>query len=195
MNGIEAWVETAAERFAISSQRYAPDVVFPDGAGGSPGFARSPGRPGRFALPDGTAVEQEILVARDACETVLRWHRTAGAGACRLIVRPLLSGRDYHALHRENASFRFAAIVRGGNVAWRPYAGLPAITALTNGAYAEAPEWYRNFLYAAERDRGLDCIEDLASPGSFTFDLAAGAGPHGAARRRRCVGAGRAARR
>ncbi len=104
---------------------------------------------------------------------MLHWHRTGGTGGCRLIVRPLLSGRDYHALHRENASFRFGAIVRGGNVAWRPYEQLPAITALSNGAYAEAPEWYRNFLYAAERDRGMDCIEDLASPGSFTFDLAA----------------------
>ncbi|MEO8715029.1 MAG: amylo-alpha-1,6-glucosidase, partial [Acetobacteraceae bacterium] len=33
---------------------------------------------------------------------------------------------------------------------------------------------YRDFLYVAERDRGLDCIEDLASPGMFTFDLAQG---------------------
>ena len=173
VNGIEAWIETAGGRFAISSQHYAPDVMFPDGAGRIAAFRHEPWPIWTFALPDGTAVLQEILVTRDACETLLHWQRTGGTGPCRLIVRPLLSGRDYHALHRQNASFRFAAIVRGGNVVWRPYDTLPAITALTNGAYAEAPDWYRNFLYTAERDRGLDCIEDLAAPGSFTFDLAA----------------------
>jgi hypothetical protein len=41
-----------------------------------------------------------------------------------------------------------------------------------HGAYRHAPDWYRNFLYTEEAARGLDCIEDLASPGVFTFDLA-----------------------
>jgi predicted glycogen debranching enzyme len=36
--------------------------------------------------------------------------------------------------------------------------------------YAQQPEWYRNFLYSVERERGLDDTEDLASPGTITFD-------------------------
>ena len=32
VNGFDAWVETAEGRFALSSQRYAPDVTHPDGA-------------------------------------------------------------------------------------------------------------------------------------------------------------------
>jgi predicted glycogen debranching enzyme len=51
---------------------------------------------------------------------------------------------------------------------------MPPIVAMTNGAYAHAPEWYRNFLYDEERARGLDDAEDLASPGVLSFDLAAG---------------------
>jgi predicted glycogen debranching enzyme len=46
------------------------------------------------------------------------------------------------------------------------------IVAGNNGEYHAEPEWYRNFLYTAERDRGLDCVEDLSSPGRFMFDLA-----------------------
>ncbi len=69
-------------------------------------------------------------------------------------------------------SFDFAADAVAGNVCWRPYAGVPAVSALSNGAYDHAPQWYRNFLYAAERDRGLDDVEDLASPGLFSFALA-----------------------
>ncbi|MGA9869337.1 MAG: glycogen debranching enzyme N-terminal domain-containing protein, partial [Acetobacteraceae bacterium] len=170
VNGIEAWVDMPSGRFFLSAQHYAPDTMYPDGADRIATFSHDPWPAWTFRLPDGTTLRQEIVVDPDAGETLLRWQ----GGPCRLSVRPLLSGRDYHSLHRENAAFAFAATVRAGNVAWRPYPGLPAIAALTNGAYTHGPQWYRNFLYTAERDRGLDCIEDLASPGTFTFDLAAG---------------------
>jgi len=91
-----------------------------------------------------------------------------------LHVRPLLSGRDYHSLHHENPGFRFEAAVEGERVSFTPYAGVPGIEALSNGRYLHGPLWYRNFLYSEERDRGLDCTEDLASPGTFSWDLSSG---------------------
>jgi predicted glycogen debranching enzyme len=87
------------------------------------------------------------------------------------MVRPLLSGRDYHALHHENQGFDFNAEVTGARVLWRPYPGVPPISALTDGSYRHDPVWYRNFQYNAERERGLDFAEDLASPGVFTWTL------------------------
>ncbi|UHC15886.1 amylo-alpha-1,6-glucosidase [Methylobacterium currus] len=172
VNGFEAEVATAGENVPLSTQRYAPDVIHPDGWRRVTDFSPRPWPRWTFGLPDGTTILHEVLVEPDSCETLLRWQRLTGGGPCALTLHPLLSGRDYHALHHENPAFAFAATVQGGNVGWRPYPDLPAIAALTNGAYAHAPEWYRNFLYAAERDRGLDATEDLASPGSFTFDLA-----------------------
>ncbi|HJR16771.1 MAG TPA: amylo-alpha-1,6-glucosidase, partial [Gemmatimonadales bacterium] len=47
----------------------------------------------------------------------------------------------------------------------------PRIAALSNGLYQPQAEWYRSFLYAEERARGLDFEEDLASPGTFRWDL------------------------
>ena len=126
-----------------------------------------------MALHDDNVIEHDIFVARGSRETVLRWRRVSGDGNCRLSVRPLLSGRDYHALHHDNPVFNFDARVCGGNVSWRPYAQLPVIAALTNGFYAQEIEWYRNFLYTEEKSRGLDDTEDLASPGVFSFDLVA----------------------
>ena len=168
VNGIEAWVETAAGRFALTSQAYASGTIYPDGARHVTAFTASPWPCWRYTLPDGTAVEHEIFVTRATQETVLRWRTDRPA---RLIVRPLISGRDYHALHHENANFNFATTREAAALVWRPYSGLPAITARGNFAWADGPDWYRSFLYAAEQDRGLDCVEDLASPGSFTWDL------------------------
>jgi predicted glycogen debranching enzyme len=51
---------------------------------------------------------------------------------------------------------------------------MPAIAAASNGSYRHDPLWFRNFQYDVERERGLDFLEDLASPGEFRWDLSAG---------------------
>src|ERR1700744_1168625 len=171
VNGIEAWIATPDGDHPITSQRYAPDVVYPDGWRHLTGFSRDPWPSWRFVLPGGTEIVQELFVSRETSETVLRWRQEGTSRPCRLNVRPLISGRDYHALHRENPACNVGSAVNGASVSWRPYPSLPRIAAGSNGEYHAEPDWYRNFLYTAERDRGLDCIEDLASPGRFTFDL------------------------
>ena len=88
-----------------------------------------------------------------------------------LSVRLLFSGRDYHSLHHENSHFRFEPQRRGYGWMWVPYEGVPAVNVVTNGSYSHEPDWYRNFLYSQERERGLDFTEDLASPGVFRFDF------------------------
>ena len=178
VSGIEAWVEKDGGTMPLTSQRYAPDTVHHDARPLIAAFNTLPWPTWTLRLPGGTELRYELLVDRGLGRTLLRWRRTAGQGACRLQVRPLLSGRDYHALHHENAGFNLSSRVQdrleGVSVAWQPYAALPAITAAANAAYAPAPDWYRNFLYTAERDRGMDFTEDLATPGIFTWDLAAG---------------------
>lgn len=177
VNGLDAFVETPAGRFALSGQRYAGDVVHPDGPLRVESFRAGPWPCWSYTLPDQTRVEQEVFVTHERPQVVVSWRlRGPAASAARLEVKPFLSGRDYHSLHHENAAFDFQPAVTGdgARVAWRPYPGLPGVVARSNGRYAHEPLWYRSFLYAEEQGRGLDCIEDLAAPGSFHFDLAAG---------------------
>jgi predicted glycogen debranching enzyme len=175
VNGFDAWVETPAGRYAISSQAYGPDVTHPDGATRIAGFELEPWPRWTFALPDGTRVAQEIFVSKDSSSVAVSWKLLAGTGALTLTLRPFLSGRDYHALHHENPAFRFeAAEGPAGLRTFHPYPDVPSIAVRSNGSYDAAPEWYRNFLYAEEKARGLDFAEDLASPGTFRFDLSAG---------------------
>ena len=172
VNGVEAWIESNGQRYPITSQRYAPDVVHPDGIRRLESFSNIDWPRWTFRLEDGTVVDHEVIVRQGAPVACLSWRVREPRSGIRLVVRPLLSGRDYHALHHENPGFRFDADVAGGRVTWRPYEGLPAIAAIGNGRYVQAPDWYRTFLYEEERARGLDAVEDLASPGYFEFDLA-----------------------
>ncbi len=172
VNGLETELQDGESRVALSTQRYAGDVVNPDGVSRLVAFEREPWPRWRFSLGDGRALVQELFVTHGAAVAVLAWRLEGGGGLLR--VRPLLSGRDPHALMHENPAFRFDAAVEGERVGWSPYPGVPGVRALSNGRYRHAPDWYRRFLYTEERARGLDCEEDLAAPGCFEFDLACG---------------------
>ncbi len=173
-NGLEAWAETPGGTFALTSQSYAPGVLHPDGAGRIEKFESDPWPSWEFRLEDGTRIRQEILVPEGTAVAAVSWSLLDRRKGVTLAARPLLSGRDPHALHHENSAFRFEPDAGKGCVAWRPYPGVPGIVAITNAEYTHGPEWYRNFLYEEERERGLDCIEDLASPGTFRWNLSRG---------------------
>jgi predicted glycogen debranching enzyme len=186
VNGIEAWLEADGRRYPLSMQRYAPDVIYPVMADTLLSFDTRPWPAWRFRIDGQTVLEARLFVAKSSSETVLRWRLEPAANASRaftLKVRPLLSGRDYHALHHENPAFNFAFAsgadgvdaVNAAHIVWQPYGDVPSIHVSTNGVYTHAPDWYRNFCYVRERERGLDFCEDLAAPGVFSFDLGAGA--------------------
>jgi predicted glycogen debranching enzyme len=171
VNGFEAWVTTPAGSFPITSQAYAPDVVHPDGSRRIQSFETDPWPRWTFRLEDGTEIVQEIFVTKGAPVTAISWKLSGRSEGVTLSVRPLLSGRDYHQMHHGNSAFRFDAETGDGRIAWRPYPGVPGVVAVTNGAYTHQPDWFSNFLYKEELARGLDCTEDLASPGVVSFDL------------------------
>ena len=118
---------------------------------------------------DNLVVEQSCSF--EANQRFISWRVCPDDPDIKLKVRPFLSGRDFHSTHHENASFRFDAEQNGEQVTFRPYDGVPAVIAYSNGHYAHEPTWYRNFLYSEEQARGLDAGEDLASPGVFEFSL------------------------
>lgn len=175
VNGFDAWLETAGGRVALTSQRYEPGVVHPDGASHISSFTAEPWPTWTYAVDAETTIEHDVIAVHGAPIVALSWRRKrAERGAdtrCRLVVRPFFSGRDYHALHHENGAFRFEPSDEGGHLVWRPYDGVPPIHVRSNGTYEHQPEWYRNFRYEQESARGLDATEDLASPGLFSWNL------------------------
>ncbi len=166
--GVEAWIDAAAGPVALTSHRYTPGVIHPDGVRRLVSFDHRPWPTWTYRLDDGSTVVHDVMCEPASGHVVLSW-RVTGETERELAVRPLLCGRDYHSLQRENGAFCFDAQVVGGNVAWQPYPDRPGITALTNGRYRDEPTWYRQFSYALEQERGLDDIEDLASPGVLRF--------------------------
>jgi predicted glycogen debranching enzyme len=176
VNGCEAWLEIGGEQIALSSQHYTHDAIHPDGMRRIESFAHDPWPRWTYRVRE-LAIEHELFAVSGSPLVAMAWRLVGSEGAKRnatLHVRPLLSGRDYHALHRENPEFAFTPHERGASWTWRPYPGISAITVHANAQYRHDPVWYRNFCYAEERARGFEFSEDLASPGTLSFDIGAG---------------------
>ncbi|HWA73274.1 MAG TPA: amylo-alpha-1,6-glucosidase [Polyangiaceae bacterium] len=170
VNGFTAWLETAGGALQLTRHHYAPGVTT-EAQASVESFESEPWPTVRYRTRSGLTLSQEILVERGRPLVVLRFHLETPTKGVTLCVRPLLSGRDFHSTHHENAAFRFEPGTDRGLCVWAPYPGVPAIRSWSNGEYRHAPDWYRRFRYAEEQRRGLDCDEDLAAPGVLRFDL------------------------
>ncbi|MEM1062729.1 MAG: glycogen debranching enzyme N-terminal domain-containing protein, partial [Planctomycetota bacterium] len=173
--GLEVWVETADGAEALSTQVYEPDVVQPRGFRSITAFDRTPWPTWRFAFSNGTAITFEVATVREQPGVVLRWRHTDGPTPRALHVRPFVTDRDFHHLDRANDSWNGSTETRPGGhtrVTWRPYPSDigRAVDAYTDGSFRPSPQWYFNFRYRTEIARGLDSVEDLGSPGVFTWE-------------------------
>ena len=120
MGGFEAWVETAGGSCPLTSQRYAPDLIHPDGATRMVSFVLEPWPTWEMVTTDGVRLRHEIFVQHGGGPTVMTWTVLSG-GPATLHVRPLLSGRDYHSMHHENGAFLWVIDPDGNKVElWEP---------------------------------------------------------------------------
>jgi len=166
VSGFDVAVEPPGGRWALSTQRYAGDVIAGDGEQhiesfgiGTPrGLPDPPDADGGgnpwptwiYRLPDGTRIAQEILMRAGAPQVFVSWRLVSGSRGptaapdlawARLRVRPFLAGRDFHALMHENEAFSFDPEIRGEHFRFRPYAPGPTIVVSSSGSYRHQPYW------------------------------------------------------
>ena len=173
VNGFRAWLETPQGTAQLTRHHFAPDVLSQADARIDQ-FQPDPWPTTTYVTNAGLVVIQELFVLHGSPTVLLSFRLQGNASGVKLCVRPFLSGREFHSLQHENSAFCFQPEVRGSRLRFSPYPGVPAVDMLSNGSYLHEPEWYRNFRYREEAERGLDCDEDLAAPGLLRFDLAAG---------------------
>jgi predicted glycogen debranching enzyme len=113
-------------------------------------------------MPQGTntvQVEYKLLQAPSGTEPMLE-------------VRPLIAFRDYHSTTHENGALRPSIETAPNAASVQPYPDLPRLHFAHDAIQLQAQGyWYRNFLYRAERERGLDYEEDLFNPFVLSWKL------------------------
>jgi predicted glycogen debranching enzyme len=159
-------------RYDVSTNQYS-GAVHPQGYVHLEDFRLDPFPIFTFGV-DGVSIEKSLFMVQGQNTTVVQYRLDAPADhRIHLELRPLIAFRDYHALTHENGSLnRYVQSHHPKLLSVRPYSDHPDLyfahdaDELNSQGY-----WYRNFEYAVERERGLDCIEDLFNPFMLRFDL------------------------
>jgi len=161
-------------RFELAANRF-PGAVHPTGHRHLERFARDVMPVWEYAAGR-TRLRKTIVALHGVNATVVVWERLGGTDPVTLELRPFFAGRDYHSLTRANDAIAREATVDGDRLEFRAYADQPTVFLSAPGAKWEAaPDWWRDFEYLRERERGLDFREDLFTPGLFRVVLEPGA--------------------
>ncbi len=164
----ETVVTPAGEWYELAANHY-PGAIHPHGYRYLEEFRLDPWPIWRYRL-GGLVLTRELFVARDPGATVLR-YRIEG-GEARLEIRPLIAGRDFHALVVENDAVARTAAAEPGLIVYQPYPGIPPLfLSHAGGEWHHDRRWYRQTVYRREMERGLDDREDLYNPGVLTARL------------------------
>lgn len=173
VNHVEEWLNIDDDTWSLSTNLYS-GAVHPDGYTNCSGFSPTPWPTWTFTYKS-AHVRREILCVRGRDLVIILWKLMGlNSDDVALRVRPMLTGRDYHALHHENETLSTQATINQESVTWQPYQGLPVVRAFHSGTYRHASEWYRHVHLPLEQERGLDFGEDWWSPGDFLFTLEPG---------------------
>ncbi len=167
----------------LAAYRFASGVIHPHGNDHLISFERSVANGGEDACHwtwtvgsagDGVEVLKSLSMANGANAIRVRYC-VKSSRPVRLSVRPLVGLRDHHHLLRKGeAGFEVRALdQRSVRVA---RAGRELLLAADAGRFISDEQWWHDFAYEQERERGFDYVEDLFSPGRFEVELEGGGG-------------------
>jgi predicted glycogen debranching enzyme len=173
LSKLEGTVFLNGERYELSCNLY-PGTTHPEGYKFLKSFRLDPFPIFTYEV-GGVEIEKRIFMVQGENTTVVEYEVRENA-TCTLELRPLIAFRDYHALTRANDGLNREFTETPGEIALSPYGGLPPLYLAHNARWiAHEFDWYYNFQYPRERERGLDFQEDLFQPLMMQFELGPGA--------------------
>jgi predicted glycogen debranching enzyme len=161
--------------FELSANRY-PGAVYPQGFRYLRQFRLDPFPVFTYEI-DGIEIEKSVFMVYGENTTAVQYSFRSSASLAsrknlRFEVRPLIAFRDFHSLTHENYAINSRVAEHEQLASITPYTDLPSFYLAHNGSgLVKSGQWYRNFEYDAERERGLDYREDLFNPLVLDFDV------------------------
>ena len=175
LSKLEETLFIESQPFDLSANRY-PGVVHPQGFRYLKQFRLDPFPVFTYEI-EGIEIEKTVFMIHGENSTVVHYelkknNHPERIKNLRLELRPLIAFRDYHSTTHENGAINREIEQRQDLATVTPYEGLPSLHLAHNAVeLRKTGDWYRNFEYDAERERGLDFSEDLFNPCVLRFDL------------------------
>src|SRR3989441_9085051 len=175
LSKLEETLFIEGQAFELSANRY-PGVVHPQGFRYLKQFRLDPFPVFTYEI-EGIEIEKSVFMIQGENSTVVHYelkknNHPESPKNLWLELRPLIAFRDYHKTTHQNGAISRDVEERSDFASVSPYQGLPSLYLAHNALdLRKTGDWYRNFEYDAERERGLDFSEDLFNPLVLRFDL------------------------
>lgn len=112
-------------------------------------------------------VEKSVYLARDADTVVLEYEFRGIDTPVDLVVRPFVGLRDFHTQQKSYARLVYERVGSGLLVRHDVPGSCELLMDGPNMRFEPDPQWWFNFTYRLNRERGLPDTEDLWTPGFF----------------------------
>ncbi len=124
---------------------------------------------------EGIELKKTIAAVNGENTTLILYEVVNATGKFKLELLPLYACKDFHGLSHANDSLGAAYLYNDNIFRTLNYHGCPELFISVPGAsFNEQKDWYYNFEYPIEMERGLDFKEDLYTHGRFLVELKKG---------------------
>lgn len=167
---IEETILCSETRYSLSTNQY-PGTVHPQGFTFLKSFERTP-FPKSYFSAEQFSITKTVFMIYGSNTTVIE-YQNSGNDVFELELIPLMVDRDYHQLMHEFQALEFNSVLQNSNqlkITSQPGAD-PVYIFFDKGRFTSNEDWYRNFEYQKEIDRGLDFNEDAKKIGEINFKL------------------------
>jgi len=121
---------------------------------------------------NGVIIRKTVVMMHGENTTVIIYNVVQAPSTFTFKLLPLISGRDYHSLHKANDVFDPTCTFENGIFKTQPYTDSPEIfISIPNASLRKDPNWFYQFDYVIERYRGMESEEDLFNHGTFSLLL------------------------
>lgn len=175
LSSLDETIEQNGKDFHLSLHCYKNRVFYPKGHKYLESYSLKNLPTTVYRVGD-TVISRQILVQEKRDRVLIRYFVEQCSSKFKLKLQPFLAFRQIHRLSKKNseANTNFEPVLNG--VSYQMYENYTPlyIQFSRKVQYDHAPDWYYDFYYQKEEERGYDCLEDLLVPGTFSIELQAG---------------------
>lgn len=175
LSALDEEIQADSITYELACHKY-PGIVHPQGFRYITEFLEGPLPAWKYDV-DGIQVLKTLFMEYGKNTVFVRYdiHVPAEKGSCRMRVRPLASMRDFHKLTRQHDRI-LQEPLGNGTILWGNFSedNTARLHLVSNAHYIPAPDWYYDFEYPLEMERGYDFHEDCFQPGYFEIELVHG---------------------
>lgn len=171
-------VELDGVTYFLGANEYQDERIHPGGFVHLDSFRLEKGVPSFVYRVGPTHLQKTIWMEYGRSTTYVRYTVLDSPYPVTLILRPFVNYRDHHAITHGSLDWNFGVTTLpiGSGCTIRAFSEAQPfyLMATPRATFTPSGVWYWNFLYRAERERGLSHLEDLYLPGVFRGQLHAG---------------------